>query len=144
MTVYADTSFLVSIYLTDDIHSREADRLFRASLGIFCTPLHLTEFTHSIEQNIFRRRISAREGTQIYLEFERDRGAGLWHEVVQPELTFAASVDLARAHTAKLGTRTLDTLHVAAALELRAEHFWTFDDRQAKLAKTVGLKVNHL
>lgn len=141
MRVYADTSFFVSIYLTDDTHSREADRLFRANLGIFCTPLHLTEFTHSIEQNTFRHRISPREGTQIYIEFERDRRAGLWHEVGQPELTFAVSVDLARAHTAKLGTRTLDTLHVAAALELKAERFWTFDDRQAKLARAVGLKL---
>ena len=37
--------------------------------------------------------------------------------------------------------RTLDTLHVASALELKAEHFWTFDDRQAKLALAVGLKT---
>lgn len=140
MRVYADTSFLVSIYLPD-AHSREADRLFKASLGLFCAPLHLAEFAHSIEQNIFRRRISAREGTRIYLELERDRRAGLWHEVGQSESTFAVAVDLARAHTAKLGTRTLDTLHVAAALELGAEHFWTFDDRQAKLAKAVGLKL---
>jgi predicted nucleic acid-binding protein len=43
---------------------------------------------------------------------------------------------------AKVGTRTLDTLHVASALELRATEFWTFDDRQAKLAKAVGLKVS--
>jgi hypothetical protein len=31
---------------------------------------------------------------------------------------------------------------VAAALELKAERFWTFDERQAKLAKAVGLKSN--
>ncbi len=49
---------------------------------------------------------------------------------------------LARTYVAKLGTRTLDSLHVAAALELKAERFWTFDERQAKLAKAVGLKVS--
>jgi len=37
---------------------------------------------------------------------------------------------------------TLDTLHVASALELGAERFWTFDERQAKLARAVGLKVS--
>jgi predicted nucleic acid-binding protein len=131
----------VSIYLTD-AHSPEADRLFRASGGLFCTPLHLVEFTHAVEQNVFRRRVSVQSATRIYLEFEGDRRAGLWREVGQPELTFAVSVDLARTHTAALGTRTLDTLHVACALELRAERFWTFDDRQAKLAKAVGLKIN--
>jgi predicted nucleic acid-binding protein len=34
--------------------------------------------------------------------------------------------------------RTLDTLQVAGALELKAERFWTFDGRQAKLAKAQG------
>ncbi len=36
---------------------------------------------------------------------------------------------------------TLDTLHVASALELGAERFWTFDEQQAKLAKAAGLTV---
>ena len=38
---------------------------------------------------------------------------------------------LARRHVARLGGRTLDTLHVASALELKAKQFWTFDERQA-------------
>jgi len=61
--------------------------------------------------------------------------------VGQPELMFVVAADLVRTHIAKLGTRTLDSLHVAAALELKAERFWTFDDRQKKLAKAVGLKT---
>jgi predicted nucleic acid-binding protein len=44
-------------------------------------------------------------------------------------------------HVPVTGTRTLDTLHVAAALALGAKEFWTFDDRQAKLATAVGLNV---
>jgi predicted nucleic acid-binding protein len=42
----------------------------------------------------------------------------------------------------QLGTRTLDTLHVASALELGASEFWTFDQRQQKLAKAVGLATS--
>jgi predicted nucleic acid-binding protein len=38
--------------------------------------------------------------------------------------------------------RTLDSLHVACALELKAERFWTFDDRQARLAEAVGLNLS--
>jgi hypothetical protein len=30
---------------------------------------------------------------------------------------------------------------VASALELKTEHFWTFDARQAKLAVAAGLKT---
>jgi len=38
--------------------------------------------------------------------------------------------------------RTLDSLHVACAIELKAERLWTFDERLAKLAKAQGLKTN--
>jgi predicted nucleic acid-binding protein len=37
--------------------------------------------------------------------------------------------------------RTLDSLHVACALELKAGRFWTFDERQGKLARGEGLKT---
>ncbi len=46
-----------------------------------------------------------------------------------------------RRYGPKLGVRTLDSLHVACALELKAERFWTFDERQAKLARVEGLKT---
>jgi len=58
-----------------------------------------------------------------------------------PEAVFELVVDLARRHVARLGCRTLDTLHVACALELGAQQFLTFDQRQEKLAKAVGLSV---
>lgn len=51
------------------------------------------------------------------------------------------SKELTLAHTAEIGTRTLDVLHVAAALELGLRHFLTFDDRQSALAVRVGLKL---
>jgi len=44
--------------------------------------------------------------------------------------------------TRKLGTRTADLLHVAAARELHADLLFTFDDQQRKLARAVGLAVN--
>ena len=47
--------------------------------------------------------------------------------------------ELGPRHAARLGARTLDSLHVACALELRAERFWTFDERQKRLARAEGL-----
>jgi predicted nucleic acid-binding protein len=40
-----------------------------------------------------------------------------------------------------LGTRTLDVLHVASALELGRRQFLTFDLRQQELAVATGLKL---
>ena len=71
-----------------------------------------------------------------------DEAANLWREVPLPENAFELCANLARRYGPKLGIRTLDSLHVACALELRAERFWTFDERQGKLAKTVGLKIS--
>ena len=87
-----------------------------------------------------QRKISDREAQQVYRDFHADRAAGLWMEVGLPELAFETCVQLAQRHGARLGVRTLDSLHVASALELRAERFWTFDARQAKLAHAEGLK----
>jgi predicted nucleic acid-binding protein len=77
----------------------------------------------------------------MFNEFERDRASGLWFETELPPTTFEVCTELSRVYTPQFGTRTIDTLHVAAALELKADHFWTFDDRQAKLAKAAGLKL---
>jgi predicted nucleic acid-binding protein len=109
---------------------------------VWLTPFHQVECAHAIAQQVFQRRISAAEADRAYDNFESDRRAGLWLEVVVPEAAFDLAVELARRHTAPLGCRTLDTLHVACALELGAKEFWTFDQRQQKLAKAVGLAIS--
>ncbi len=72
---------------------------------------------------------------------DEHRSAGRWLSVAMPESAFDICVDLARRYGPKLGVRTLDSLHVASALQLKAGQFWTFDERQAKLAKAEGLKT---
>jgi predicted nucleic acid-binding protein len=71
---------------------------------------------------------------------DSDKIAGRWLTIGMPENAFELCGELGRRHGPKLGVRTLDSLHVACALELKAERFWTFDERQAKLAKAEGLR----
>jgi hypothetical protein len=59
-----------------------------------------------------------------------------------PEQVFDLCAGLACRYGPKLGVRTLDSLQVACALELKAEQFWTFNERQAKLAKAEGLRTS--
>ncbi|HEX5431944.1 MAG TPA: hypothetical protein VFW83_08265 [Bryobacteraceae bacterium] len=63
----------------------------------------------------------------------------MWEEIELPENVWERSIGLARRHGLKLGVRTLDSLNGACALELNARQFWTFDERQVKLAKAAGL-----
>jgi len=76
----------------------------------------------------------------MHARLEDHQRTGRWIVLPMPELAFDLCADLARRCGPKLGVRTLDSLHVACALELKAERFWTFDERQAKLAKAEGLK----
>jgi predicted nucleic acid-binding protein len=140
LSIYADTSFFVSLYLPDR-HSGEAQRRIDLRPLLWLTPLHRAEWTHAIAQHVFQQKMSAVEAQRVYRDLERDRSSGLWLEVDLPEMAFETCVDLARRHAARIGVRTLDTLHVASALELKADRFWTFDERQAKLAQVEGFKT---
>lgn len=59
----------------------------------------------------------------------------LWRAVLK------RAADFSRQYTAVFGTRTLDVLHVASAVELGLKRFVTFDKRQRQLALAVGLKA---
>jgi predicted nucleic acid-binding protein len=141
LTVYADSSFFVSIYL-EDKHSKAAEQLISSGTRVWFTPLHYAECTHAVAQQVFYKNLPAADAQQAYRHLEKDRTAGLWLEVELPEGVFDVCADLARRYGPRLGVRTLDSLHVACALRLKAEQFWTFDERQAKLAKIAGLKIS--
>jgi predicted nucleic acid-binding protein len=54
---------------------------------------------------------------------------------------FRRADELSEEHASHNGQRTIDLLHVAAALECSARTFLSFDQRQRKLAQAAGLKV---
>jgi len=141
LSIYADTSFFVSLYLPDR-HSVEAERRMASRPRIWFAPLHGAEWMHALSQHVFRKEISALEARRAQAELERDLGSGLWPKVDLPESVWDACSELARRHGPKLGIRTLGSLHVAAAPELAAKEFWTFDELQAKLAAAVGLRTS--
>jgi predicted nucleic acid-binding protein len=141
LNAYADSSFVVSLYLTDE-HSPEARRLVRLTNGLVLTPFHLAEWAYALTQHQHRGTLSAATAKRLQTQFSSHQAAGLLHPTSLPENAFERCADLAYRYGPKLGMRTLDTLHVACALELKAERFWTFDERQAKLAKAAGLKIS--
>jgi len=140
LNVYLDSSFLVSLYLTDS-HSSEARQRVGDASQYGLTALHHAEWAHALAQHQFRGNLTAEKARAMNAQFVSDQTAGLWRETSLPENAFDLCADLARRYGAKLGVRTLDSLHVACALELKTERFWTFDERQAKLAKAVGMKT---
>ena len=132
---------MVSVYLTD-CHSAEARQRVRVGVPFLLTPLHLAEWAHALAQQEFRGNLTTEKAQAMNALFLADGASGLWRPASLPESAFEICADLARKHGSTVGVRTLDSLHVACALELKAERFWTFDERQAKLARAVGLKTS--
>jgi predicted nucleic acid-binding protein len=88
---------------------------------------------------VFVSTLSEFEAARAWRRFSGDMESGVFRRAEFPEAAYRRAVSLAQRFCPTLGTRTLDTLHVACALELGAERFWTFDERQARLAEAVGL-----
>lgn len=140
MSVYADTSFIVSLYVTD-AHSAEARRRVQGAPPLILTPFHRAEWAHALAQHQFRGNLASDAVRRFQTQFMADEASGLFRGSIVPETAFDLCADLARKHGPSLAMRTLDSLHVACALELKTNRFWTFDGRQAKLAKLEGLKI---
>lgn len=138
MIVYADTSFLAAAYLRD-VHSPEAYRRMATRPNLLISPFSRAELANAIYRQVFLHRVSVVDASRAWKNFELDCHTGNLQSIEFPETAWSVTVDLARRYSPTLGVRTLDSLHVACALELKAENFWTFDERQAKLAEAVGL-----
>jgi predicted nucleic acid-binding protein len=140
LNAYVDSSFLVSSYITD-AHSTRVDQRMALGFSIWITPFNHAELANAIYQQVFLKRLTLVEAQKVWGEFQRDYLSGLWTPVEFPRRAWETCAGLARQYTPTLGVRTLDSLHVACALELKAERFWTFDERQARLAEAVGLET---
>lgn len=140
MVAYADTSFLVSLYLLD-VHSQAAARLMRSKPSLTLTPLSELELTNALELAIFRCEIDSTKIRAAQAAFRQDVEGGVYSLRPLPEEAFQTALRMARKRSARLGTRTLDILHVACALLFKADRFFTFDKRQRRLARAEGLRV---
>jgi len=141
LTVYLDTSFLVSLY-TQDAHShRAASYITKAAAPFPLTGFLRAETTNAIELRIFRGEITAFQASQALGDLTSDLNTSLYYEAPMPPDVYETAQRLSRKHTATLGSRTLDILHVASALVLKADAFYTFDRRQARLARAAGVKT---
>lgn len=96
--------------------------------------------------NAFYLRLFRKEATSVQIRaaeslFQDDIENGIFEVGPLSPAVFERSKRLSEKHTLRLGARTLDVLHVASALVLKADTFYTFDVKQGKLARAEGLLV---
>lgn len=142
MICYADTGFLVSLHTTDANTTAARVRMKRRGAPMAWTWLHEMEFRNAIRLQVFRGQLESASVAGIL----HKQALGLDQGIYFPAAPALAEVNrhaerLGALHTAAIGVRTLDILHVAQALVLDIKEFLTFDKRQATLAKAAGLRA---
>jgi predicted nucleic acid-binding protein len=142
MVIYVDTSVLFSLYVPD-ANSARADAWRQANPApIEFHGFHRIELRNAMSLAVFQQRLTLAEAQAAWTQVQEDLKAGVL--VSKPDLwgkTVQEAEALATHHTPTTGSRSLDVLHVAAALASGATEFCTFDARQAKLVSLAGMLV---
>jgi predicted nucleic acid-binding protein len=139
---YPDTSFVLSLYL-QDVHSpKAAAHLAGRNRPLAVSALLAFEVEQAIDRAMFRRTLAPAQGHKALSDWQADLASGAV-EIVGTDWpqAYEEARRIARLRTVTEGYRSLDILHVAAALVSEAEELLTFDERQRKLAQAEGLKV---
>ena len=139
---YVDPSALRSLYVHDDRSARFCAWRKRIAGTLPITRFGRAEIVNSICLAVHRKAIERGVAQAAISDLDSDLREGrltlvdaLWRRMLD------LASELSALHTADLGTRTLDVLHVATAVVLEARYFVSYDDRQAALARALRLRV---
>lgn len=142
MSHYADSSFLVSCYVSD-AHTAQAKTFLAAHpVPLVFTALHDLEVRNALKLGVFRGLFTAAASAAAWANLKRDLQAGrLVRTRASWPLVFRVASQLCEKHSALTGTRSLDVLHVAVAKSFRVADLCSFDLRQRALAVKLGMRI---
>ena len=143
LKAYADSSFIVALYLQQQSSPLAAAFLGRQGTALPFTPWHRLEVRNALRLAVFHRLIDSHPARMQLKQMEADLRAGT---VIAPApldwvAVLRAAEKAGAAHGETIGCRSGDLLHIASAVERGADHFLSFDERQKKMAVAVGLSV---
>jgi predicted nucleic acid-binding protein len=153
MRAYADTNFFSRIYLRLP-ESEEALALLEKAHAAASPPLpvgwlHRLELLNAFQLHVFsgklrgQVRVTSEQAAAAQAAFRTDLAHPTFLRPVQIDFVEleAQFEELALRHTATHGFRAYDLLHVATALVLVCDTFWSFDPKATKLAALEGLSI---
>lgn len=142
MNTYFDAGVLLKAYVPEP-DSNVADALIlEAQPPLPLTHLHEIEMRNALRLKRGRREITQAELRGALRNFQADITAGrLERPAYDLVVVFHKAEELSARYSAATLARSLDILHVAAALIIHASTFVSFDERQRKVARRAGLKL---
>ena len=153
MIPHADSNFFSRLYLPvpeeDVAKACMAEGVHRGAPPLPVTFLLRVEVFNAFELHVFAGKtigqqwITKEQAAIAHASFRDDlRNDGFARVVELPlEDLEKAFIEISLRNTARFGFRVYDILHVASALLLGCDTFWSFDAKAKNLAKLEGLKV---
>ena len=140
---YCDSSFLAALYQPTDVfhpHACEVASAFTSSIPY--TLLNELELLNTLSRCLGNRSLDQAAHDSILRVIDADTADGLLEKTSLNQIkVYEKAREISKKHTPALACRSLDILHVAAALILGARNFASLDLRQRKLAEAVKLKL---
>ena len=141
--IYCDSSFLCALYLPGDKYEPVARPIAeRFTESIPYPSLSELELQNSVHRGVAARLFDVPTCTMILRQIEDDKANAFLRPCkLDFDTHFVEALTLTKRFTAVHNCRTLDVLHVAAAVLLEATHFASFDIRQCKMASDLSLEL---
>lgn len=152
MKPYADSNFFTRLYLSlpeSNLAEAWLEKARREESPLPTTWLLRLEVLNAFEQQVFVSRLQGQP--KITFEQAGAAQANFREDMARSRFTRNARLldhdlsekfeALSLRHTARHGFRTYDILHVASALLLGCDTFWSFDMKACKLAALEGLRL---
>lgn len=142
MPTYADTSFTLALYHPESASAAANACMARQSEPLILTAVQEAEFRNASRLRVARKNSTSEEVVRALAYFDRDIVSGIYAYVEPnwPEV-FLLVERISQKHTERGAHRFADLLQVACALNVQANVFLSFDQRQSKLAKALGMKT---
>jgi predicted nucleic acid-binding protein len=139
---YVDAGVLVKSYVAEANSPAALALLEAEALPLPLTHFQEVEIRNAIRLKVFRREITASNAISSLAVLNEDiRENRLLRPSYSITGVFHRAEELSGLYASNTGARTLDILHVAAALEIGARKFVSLDERQRAVAKKAGLKI---
>jgi len=138
--IYWDTSVIIKLYIKEDLSEIVAEKAKEFDQAIPLTNLHELELANALNLKVFRNEIKVEEVEFIKAQIQKHEAMHLYYRpVLDWTEIYQTAFALSDKYTKRIGSRSLDILHVSIALHIKSEVFFTNDQHQLELADIAGL-----
>ena len=145
MSLYYDSGVLVKLYVREDRSDEVTGFVSRRGQSVAVNRLHELEIRNALRLKRFREEIDDAQLAASLRMIAADFAA---RRLVRHDVDWRVIHDeaerLSAVTAAAVGVRTIDVIHIAAALTQMATGLVSFDRRQLAAARMSGLRVVEL